>query len=262
MRRLVLVTRASRTSLRLRGEMVRAIGSSGVRRGDRRYKGLDAVDHCLEANGGEEVEGMLSAGQLDVDDGVGGGVSGSLGEGVCALRGGERVLVTVEDKKRRRAAFGVVERRGRQRPARPRRQPPAELRTAPDRGHAGARLRTRSRLSGTQAGRGQEPTRGAPLPQATARPDRLHDAEERALIDIGATLAQASPPIPAWRIQGGRRRGSSLVRASADHAQESSHLDREELGLLPCGEVAAEVELVPVADICEPLLGFKSRWPL
>src|SRR5512132_1988633 len=117
MRRLVLVTRASRTSLRLRGEMVRVTGSTGVRRGDRRYKGLDAVDHCLEANGGEEVEGMLSAGQLDVDDGVGGGVSGSLGEGVYALRGGERVLVTVDDKKRRRAAFGVVERRGRQRPA-------------------------------------------------------------------------------------------------------------------------------------------------
>jgi hypothetical protein len=66
--------------------MVRVIGSTGVRRGDRRYKGLDAVDHCLEANGGEEVEGMLGAGQLDVDDGVGGGVSGSLALGVTCFR--------------------------------------------------------------------------------------------------------------------------------------------------------------------------------
>src|SRR5262249_42593639 len=51
-------------------------------------------------------------------------------------------------------------------PARPRRQPPAQLRPAPDRGHPGPRLRTCPRLSGAQAGRGQEPSRGAPLPQA------------------------------------------------------------------------------------------------
>src|SRR5436190_18931061 len=43
-------------------------------------------------------------------------------------------------------------------PARPRRQPPAQLRPAPDRYHAGARPPTRSRLPRAQAGRGEEPT--------------------------------------------------------------------------------------------------------
>ena len=35
----------------------------------------------------------------------------------------------------------------------------------------------------------QEPPRSPPLPQTTTRPHRLHDAQERAAIDIGATLA-------------------------------------------------------------------------
>ena len=36
-----------------------------------------------------------------------------------------------------------------------------------------------------RAGRGQEPPRGAPLPQTAAGSDRLHHAQERALIDTG-----------------------------------------------------------------------------
>jgi transposase len=39
---------------------------------------------------------------------------------------------------------------------------------------------------------GKSRPRGAPLPQASARPYRLHDAQKRAVIDIGATLAQSS----------------------------------------------------------------------
>ena len=77
-------------------------------------------------------------------------------------------------------------------PARPRWQPPAQLRPAPDRGHPGPRPSAGSRLPRAQAGRGQEPPRGAPLPQAPARSDRLHDAQERAVIDIGATLAHTN----------------------------------------------------------------------
>src|SRR5919198_494697 len=76
-------------------------------------------------------------------------------------------------------------------PARPRRQSPAQLRPPPDRRHPGTRPPTGARLSRAQAGRGQEPPRGDPLPQAPARADRLHDPKERAVIDIGATLAQA-----------------------------------------------------------------------
>ena len=74
-------------------------------------------------------------------------------------------------------------------PARPRRQPPTQLRPTPDRDHAGARPRTRSRLPRAQAGRGKEPTRSTPLPQTTARAHCLHHPQKRGLIDIGATLA-------------------------------------------------------------------------
>src|SRR5262249_14888365 len=74
-------------------ELLGAIGSAEVWRRDRRCKRLDAVDDGLEADRGEEVERVLGAGQLDVDNGVGGGVAGSLGERACALCGGEGVLV-------------------------------------------------------------------------------------------------------------------------------------------------------------------------
>ncbi len=81
-------------------------------------------------------------------------------------------------------------------PTRPRRQPPAELRPAPDRRDARPRLRPGARLPGTQAERGQEPPRGDPLPQTPAGPHRLHHAQGRVSIDIGATLAHADslPP--------------------------------------------------------------------
>ncbi len=77
-------------------------------------------------------------------------------------------------------------------PARPRRQPPTQLRPAPDRDHARPRPPARACLPRTQTSRRKEPTRSSPLPETTARTHRLHHAQERAAIDIGATLAQAS----------------------------------------------------------------------
>jgi hypothetical protein len=47
-----------------------------VRRHDRRCERFDAVDDGLEADRAEEVERVLGAGQLGVDDGVGGGAAG------------------------------------------------------------------------------------------------------------------------------------------------------------------------------------------
>ena len=48
----------------------------------------------------------------------------------------------------------------------------------------------RTRLPRTQTDRRQEPPRSHPLPQTTPRPHRLQHPQERAAIDIGATLAQ------------------------------------------------------------------------
>ena len=64
-------------------------------------------------------------------------------------------------------------------PARPRRQPPAQLRPAPDRGHPGPRARARARVPGPQAGRGQVANGGASLPQAPPRPGRLARSSRR-----------------------------------------------------------------------------------
>ena len=86
-----------------------------VRRHDRRCERFDAVDDGLEADRAEEVECVLRAGQLGVDDRVGGGAAGLLGERACPAGGGKRVLVAVDDKKRRRASLGVVKWRGGQR---------------------------------------------------------------------------------------------------------------------------------------------------
>ena len=58
---------------------------------------------------------MLGSGQLDVHDRVGVGAAGLVGERAGGLRRGERVLVAMNDEKRRGAALGVVERRGGQR---------------------------------------------------------------------------------------------------------------------------------------------------
>src|SRR5439155_16037446 len=77
-------------------------------------------------------------------------------------------------------------------PPRPRRQPPTQLRPPPHRRHPRPRPPTRARLPRAQAERGQEPPRSPPLPQTTTRPHRLHHTQERAAIDIGATLAQAT----------------------------------------------------------------------
>jgi len=76
--------------------------------------------------------------------------------------------------------------------ARPRRQPPAQLRAAPDRGHAGAHPSRRSRLPRAQAGRREKPPRSDPLPQTPTRTRRLQHTESEPRLDIGATLAQAS----------------------------------------------------------------------
>jgi transposase len=51
---------------------------------------------------------------------------------------------------------------------------------------------TSTGLPRTQASRRQEPPRSPPLPQTPTRPNRLHHPQERAPIDIGATLAQAT----------------------------------------------------------------------
>ena len=85
-------------------------------------------------------------------------------------------------------------------PPRPRRQPPTQLRPAPHRDHPGPRPPTRTRLPRTQTSRRQEPPRSAPLPQTTTRTHRLHHAQKRAAIDIGATLAQATAAPPRSRV--------------------------------------------------------------
>ncbi len=54
----------------------------------------------------------------------------------------------------------------------------------------------RSRLPGAQTRRRQEPPRSPPLPQTTTRTHRLHNAQKRAAIDIGATLAQSGVHYP------------------------------------------------------------------
>ena len=58
-------------------------------------------------------------------------------------------------------------------PARPRRQPPAQLRPAPDRGHPGPLARARVRVPRPEASGGQVAKGGASLPQAPPRSDRL-----------------------------------------------------------------------------------------
>jgi hypothetical protein len=78
-------------------------------------EGFDAVNDCLEADRAEEVERVLGAGQLGVDDRFGGGAAGSLRQHASALWRGESVPVAMDDKKRRRAALDVVKRRGGQR---------------------------------------------------------------------------------------------------------------------------------------------------
>jgi hypothetical protein len=70
-------------------------------------------------------------------------------------------------------------------------QPTTQLRAPPDRDHTSTRPRTRSRLRRTQTERSQNPPRSNPLPQTPTRPHRLLNPENRASIDIGATLAQA-----------------------------------------------------------------------
>ena len=77
-------------------------------------------------------------------------------------------------------------------PPRPRRQPATELRTAPDRDHTEPPAPAGACLPGAQTSRRKEPTRSAPLPETTARTNRLQHPQERAAIDIGATLAQPS----------------------------------------------------------------------
>jgi class 3 adenylate cyclase len=77
-------------------------------------------------------------------------------------------------------------------------QQTTELRAASDRDHAGPRPPACACLPRAQTERRQEPTRSAPLPETTARPHRLHHAQERVSLDIGATLAHPSvlPPGP------------------------------------------------------------------
>src|SRR5581483_9868093 len=79
---------------------------------------------------------------------------------------------------------------------RPRRQPATQLRPPPHRRYPRPLAPTRTRLPGTQTGRGQDTPRSTPLPQTTARPHRLHNPQERATVDIGATLGQ--PWEPTW----------------------------------------------------------------
>src|SRR5437588_468146 len=57
---------------------------------------------------------------------------------------------------------------------------------------AGRRPPARARLPRAQTEGRHEPSRSAPVPEATTRPHRLYDAQERAAIDIGATLAQTA----------------------------------------------------------------------
>ena len=75
-------------------------------------------------------------------------------------------------------------------PTRPWRQPTTQLRPPPDRSDARPRPRTRPRLPRAQTSRRQKPTRSHPLPQTTTRPNRLHNTQNGADLDIGATLAQ------------------------------------------------------------------------
>ena len=106
-------------------------------------------------------------------------------------------------------------------PPRPWRQPPTQLRPAPHRRHPRPRPPTRARLPRTQTSRRQEPTRGHPLPQTTTRPHRLHDAQKRAPIDIGATLGRRqSRPISCGR---GRCRKASS-RGSCQRRRRRSDL--------------------------------------
>ena len=86
---------------------------------------------------------------------------------------------------------------GKHRRHRLRRQPPTQLRSAPDRGHPSARLPARARLPRAQAGRREKQARGAPLSQATARPHRLHHPQDRTSLDIGATLARSAVLTPS-----------------------------------------------------------------
>ena len=83
-------------------------------------------------------------------------------------------------------------------PPRPRRQPPTQLRPAPNRDHPGPRPPTRTCLPRTQTTRRQDTPRSNPLPQTTARKDRLHNTQKRAAIDIGATLGQTKSQRTRW----------------------------------------------------------------
>ena len=71
------------------------------------------------------------------------------------------------------APIPVVIRAARPRPTQPRRRPPTQRRTAPDRHHPRPHLPTDARLPRSQARRRQDPPRGLPLPQAPPRPPRL-----------------------------------------------------------------------------------------
>ena len=79
---------------------------------DPRGEGLDAVDDGLEAHRVEEVEGVLGAGELGVQDRVGRHRTEVLDEGSGALGGRVGVVVAVDDEERWRVAV-VGERGGR-----------------------------------------------------------------------------------------------------------------------------------------------------
>jgi transposase len=105
---------------------------------------------------------------------------------------------------RHRADPGL-ERQHHSRPARPRRQPAADRRLPPDRGHPAALPPAGQGLRRSSSQRGQDQARGASLPQASSRPHRLqHDAEpERQRrrhgggLDIGATSGPRDENMPS-----------------------------------------------------------------
>jgi hypothetical protein len=59
--------------------------------------GFDGVDDHLEAEGTEQVEGVLGAGKLGVDDRIGGDVAQRAGEVPGDLHGRHGVVVAVGD---------------------------------------------------------------------------------------------------------------------------------------------------------------------
>jgi hypothetical protein len=74
----------------------------GRGRSDPGGEGFDGVDDHLEAEGSEQVKGMLGAGKLGVDDRIGGDVAQGAGEVPGDLHRGHGVVVAVGDEERRR----------------------------------------------------------------------------------------------------------------------------------------------------------------